>query len=127
MAITLNSVAYNWSGFDNSGTSRWTATAAGVASAFSNLTARVTIGAQTSNASSPSRAKWRVQVPVVATEDSSCSCVGTVLRTAYAEVTVDFHPTATAAERQDVRKRIQSLVLTTEWIASVDNLVQASA
>lgn len=127
MAITLNSVVYNWSGFDQSGTSRWTATAAGVASAFSNLTARVTIGSQTSKNLSTSRAKWRVQVPVVATENSSCGCVGTVLRTAYADITVDFDPTATAAERQDVRKRIQSLVLTTEWIASIDNLTQASA
>lgn len=127
MAITLNSVVYNWAGFDPSGTSRWTATAGGVASAFSNLTARVTIGSQTSSESRPSRAKWRLAVPVVATEDSSCSCVGTVLRTAYTDITTDFGATSTAAERADMLARIKALVLTPEFAASINNLTQASS
>lgn len=124
MSITLNSVMYNWAGFDPSGTSRWTATAAGVASAFSNLTARVTIGSQASKDARPSRAKWRIQVPVIATEDSTCGCVGTVLRAAYADVVVDFAATATAAERTDMLARIRSLVLTPEFEGSITNLVQ---
>ena len=125
MAITLNSVVYNWAGFDASGTSRWTATAAGVASAFSNLTARVTVAqGSTKQDSRPSRAKWRIQIPVIATEDSSCSCVGTVLRTAYVDIAADFAATATAAERADVLARIKSLVLTTEFAASINNLTQ---
>lgn len=127
MAITLNSVVYNWAGFDPSGTSRWTATASGLASAFSNLTARVSIGAQTKAESRPSRAKWRLQVPVIATEDSSCSCVGTVLRTAYVDITSDFAVTATAAERADVLARIKALVLTPEFAASINNLTQSSS
>jgi hypothetical protein len=124
MAITLNSVVYNWAGFDPSGTSRWAATAAGVASAFSNLTARVTIGAAIGKDLRPSRAKWRIQIPVIATEDSDCACVGTVLRTAYADVILDFHATATLAERQDMLARVTALVATSQFIDSVNNLNQ---
>lgn len=124
MAITLNSVVYNWAGFDASGTSRWTATAAGVASAFSNLTARVTIGTTTAKDSRPSRAKWRIQIPVIATEDSSCACVGSVLRTSYVDLVADFASTATLAERTDVLNRIKSLVLTPEFSASILSLSQ---
>ncbi len=128
MSITLNSVVYNWSGFDTSGTSRWTATAAGIASAFSNLTAKVTMiaGPSVKGVVQPktSKVKWRIQIPVIATEDSSCACVGSVLRTSYADIAVDFDATATAAERIDMLDRIQALVLTTPFIDSVEDLVQ---
>lgn len=127
MSITLNSVAYNWVGFDPSGTSRWTSTAGGVATAFSNLTARVTIGGYSDGKSmSPrmSKSKWRIQIPVIAAEDSECSCVGTVLRTAYVEVSADFHPAATLAERTDALARLRSLVLTTEFESSYLDLSQ---
>lgn len=126
MAITLNSVVYNWAGFDPSGTSRWTATAAGLATSFSNLTARVTIGGidGVSKTARMSKVKWRIQIPVIATADSSCSCEGTVLRTSYIDVAADFHPTATAAERADALARLKSLVLTTQFADSFNALVQ---
>lgn len=126
MAITLNSVAYNWVGFDPSGTSRWTATAGGVATAFSNLTARVTIGGidDKTKAARMSKVKWRIQIPVIATEDSSCSCVGAILRTGYTDVSADFSPTATLAERTDMLARLRALVLTTDFGNSFLSLTQ---
>lgn len=125
MAITLNSVVYNWAGFDPSGTSRWTATAGGLATAFSNLTARVTIGGIDANkVARMSKVKWRVNIPVIATEDSGCACVGSVLRTSYVDVAADFHPTATIAERTDALARLRALVLTTQFGDSFTALTQ---
>lgn len=124
MAIVLNGVTYNWAGFDQSGTSRWTATADGVASAFSNLTARVTVGTMTKSSSTSSKVRWRISKPVIATADSDCACVGTVLRTAYVDIAADFAATATLAERQAVLAEIQALVLKTEFTGSITALTQ---
>ena len=127
MSITLNSVVYNWTGFDPSGTSRWSATASGVASGFSDLTNRTTHGmASAQGKSSLSKVKWLAKIPVVATEDSNCGCIGTVLRTSYFTVAADFGATATAAERADSLARLRSLVLTTEFENSWLNLAQAA-
>lgn len=127
MAITLNSVVYNWVGFDPSGTSRWTATAGGLATAFSNLTERVTIGGIDANkVARMSKVKWRLNTPVIATEDSNCACVGSVLRTSYIDIAADFHPTATAAERTDALARLRALVLTTQFGDSFIGLGQSA-
>lgn len=126
MAITLNSVVYNWSGFDQSGVSRWTATASGVASAFSNLTARVTVSTSSGKNQSQSKVKWRIQIPVIATEDSACGCVGSVLRTSYVDIAADFGATSTLVERQDALARLRTLVLTDEFSAGFTALSQAA-
>lgn len=126
MPFTLNSVVYNWVGFDPSGTSRWTATAGGLATSFANLTARVTIGSVVGKTVRSSKAKWRLVTPVIATEDSSCTCVGSVLRTSYVEAIADFDPTSTLAERTDVLARFRALVATTEFGNSFLNLSQPS-
>lgn len=126
MAITLNSVVYNWAGFDPSSTSRWTATAGGLATSFANLTARVTIGGKEGKGqvARMSKVKWRMATPVIATEASSCACAGDVLRTSYVDVAADFDPTATLAERTDILARLRALVLTAEFGNSFLNLVQ---
>lgn len=124
MSIVLNSVTFNWVGFDRSQASRWTATASGVASSFANLTARVTIGSMTGTTKTPSRIKFRLVQPVVATEDSSCACVGTVLRTAYIDISADFDPTATATERNAALASIKDLVLTTQFGDAFTSLAQ---
>lgn len=128
MAITLNSVVYNWVGFDPSGTSRWTATAGGLATSFSNLTARVTIGGFEGASKTPrmSKSKWRLTVPIIATENDACACAGTVLRTTYVDISADFHPASTLAERTDVLARLRALVLTTQFSDSYLNLSQAA-
>ena len=125
MSITLNSVVYNWSGFDQSGTSRWTATAGGVASGFSQLTERVTVPAG-SNPEAKAKVKWRVSIPVISSEDSKCACTGTLMRTAYVDIAADFGLLATASERAAVLAAIRDLVLTTEFSNSFKGLVQAA-
>lgn len=125
MSIVLNSVAYNWTGFDRSGTSRWSATASGVASGFSDLTNRTTYGSATAKGESAlSKVKWLVKIPVVSTESSPCACPGAVLRTAYLTVLGDFGATATEAERVDALARLRALVLTTEFEQSFVTLSQ---
>lgn len=128
MSITLNSVVYNWVGFDPSGASRWTATAGGLATSFSNLTERVTIGSFEGSAKTPrmSKSQWRINIPIVATEVSGNVAVGDVLRTAYFNTTIEFHPTSTSAERADMLARIRALVLTTDFGNSITNLAQSA-
>lgn len=130
MSIILNSVTYNWAGFDPSSTSRWTATAGGLATSFANLTNRVTIGGVDSKngvkTARMSKVKWRLNTPTIATADSDCACVGSVLRTYYIDVAADFDPTATSAERTDALARLRALVLTTEFENSFLNLAQAA-
>jgi hypothetical protein len=62
----------------------------------------------------------------VATVDSDCSCAGDVLRTFYAKIEIVIPAGATVAERADFDDELQSLVLTTQWVNSVENLVQPS-
>lgn len=130
MSIILNSVTYNWAGFDPSSTSRWVATAGGVATSFANLTTRVTTGGVDGKGATKvarmSKVKWRLNTPTIATEDSDCVCVGSVLRTYYVDVSADFDPTATLAERTDALARLRALVLTTEFGNSFLQLVQSA-
>lgn len=131
MSIILNSNTYNWSGFDSSGVSRWTYTGAGVASAFANLTERVTIGSlggggNTAVVPKSTKVKWRLATPVIATEASACACVGEVLRTSYIEVNGSFAPNATVAERTADLAALRDLVLTTEFESSFLGLVQSA-
>jgi len=127
MSIILNSVTYNWVGFDPSGTSRWTATAGGLATSFSNLTERVTIGTLGANGvPQMSKVTWKINIPIVATEVTGSAPVGSVLRTAYWETKADLHPASTLAERTDLLARIRALVLTTDFGNSILNLTQSA-
>lgn len=121
MAITLNSKVYNYAGFDPNSVSQYQETSTGIPTAASDLTNRVTSGS-----GKVVRVKWRLIVPIVATEGSECSCVGDVLRTTHVNIEFTIPATSTLAERQDVRARIASLIDNAQYIASVDNLAQAS-
>lgn len=123
MSITLNTKVYNWGQFDPSGTGRYFNSGTGVPSSFSNLTAKVTYG----QGGKSSRVKWRLVLPVVATEASACACPSDVLRTHYVDVTYDSPSTSSTAERTDVRLRLKDLIASPEFISSWDNLVQPSA
>lgn len=120
MSITLNSKVYNFAGFDPNAVSQYQETSAGVPTAASDLTNRVSKGAKVR------RVKWRLIVPIVATDPSACSCPGNVLRTTYVDVEFTIPADSTLAERQDARLRLASLIANTQYIASVDNLVQAT-
>jgi hypothetical protein len=119
VSIILNSKTYNWAQFDPAGASRYTETAGGVPTSFSPLTARVSEGTGKTR-----KVKWRLAIPTVATTDSDCSCAGTVLSTDYVNIEIDLSATGTLASRQDILARLQALVLTAQFEASVENLVQ---
>lgn len=122
MPITLNSKVYNWAQFDPNGVSRYLETSAGVPTAFSNLTAKVTVGTGKSQ-----KVKWRLAIPTVATDPSACACPGEVLNTDYIEVTAEVGSGGSLVSRQDLLARLRSLVLTTQFGDSINNLVQPSA
>lgn len=116
--IVLNSLNYVGSGILN-GVSFFYERAQGLVSAFSTLSNRINLTQDKSNI------LWKMVVPVVQAADSSCGCAGDVVRTTYVDINIRFEKTATAAERADVKKRIQDLVLTSQFVASIDSLVVA--
>lgn len=123
MSITLNSKTYAFSGFNQNQQSLYSERSGGVPSSFSFLTGRVNTG----TGKSDSTVKWNLSVPVVATEDTECSCVGDPLRTYYVRIEITVPSGSSAAERADLLARIQGLVTAPEFEDSVDVLLQPSA
>lgn len=123
MPITLNSKVYDNVGFNPQGQFVYSEKSAGVPSGFSYLTAKVNTG----TGKSDSVVKWNLSIPIVATTDSSCACIGGVLRTYYVRMEITEPAGATAAERTDVRARIASLIAATQFIGSVVDLTQPSS
>lgn len=124
MAISLNSKTYNFVGFDRNGVSIYQETSAGVPTGFSYLTCRVS----PATAKETAKVRWRLTMPVVAADDSSCSCTGAVLRTyTYDEGRIDIPGTGSSAERTDFGLRLKDLVATTQYQASITSLTQPSA
>lgn len=124
MAIVLNSKTYNFIGFDRNGVSVYKETSSGTPTGYSYLTCAVIEGAN----KQPIKVRWRLTMPVVATVDSSCGCVGSVLRTFYFdEGRVEIPRSSIQAERDDFQARITALTNTTEYKNSVKSLVQPSA
>lgn len=106
--ITLNSKAYPWANWTQSGLSRF---------AFAGLNAAgnsgLTFGVKTTGKTVD--AQVTLSTPILASEDSPCGCVGSVLRTAFTTVRRQVSTTATLAERTDDLARLRSLVLTTQF------------
>lgn len=125
MSITLNTKIYNFDGHSTSGFSMYTERSAGVSTGFSPLTSKVENGNITSGAKT--KIRWKLKLPVIATASDACACEGQPLRESIVDLVVTLDPKATAAERADILARLQDLVLTTEFTASVSSLVQPSA
>ena len=124
MAITLNSKVYNFIGFDKNGVSTYQEVSGGVPSSFSYLTCRV----QPATATASAIVRWRLTMPVVAAVDSTCSCPGQVLRTfRYDEGKVEIPANCSTAERTDFQLRVTGLTATTQYLASLNSLVQPSS
>lgn len=113
--IVLNSLNYVGSGILN-GVSWFMERSKGLANAFSSLTARVGFTKDKTNV------LWKLVVPVVKETDSSCGCAGEVVRTTYVDISVRMDRAATAAERDDVKVRVQNLVASPQFAASITNL-----
>ena len=66
-------------------------------------------------------------MPVLVTETTACACEGDVASEDFVDLIVTFGKGNTTARRTDVLDRLQDLVLTTEFTASVTSLLQPSA
>lgn len=91
----------------------------GIAASFAKLTGSV-------RNDTKSRIQWKLSVPTVATEASSCACPGQVLRVADVDISVRFDPGATQTERDVVLAQIQDLVQVSEFTGSVSSLTPPS-
>lgn len=123
MSITLNSKVYNFAGFDTQSVSNYANRDSGVPSGFSKLTSRVDDGSASSN----TKVRWKLKVPVIATESSECACEGALLRDYIADIVVTVPPGSTLAERTDLEARIVDLVASPEFSGSIINLIQPNA
>lgn len=65
------------------------------------------------------RTRWVLTIPLAATVDSACACVGQVIGSAKADFTIDFPTAFTAAQRQDFVDRLQALVALSVFDVSV--------
>lgn len=125
MAIVLNSKTYNFAGFDQNGVSVYKETSSGVPGGFSMLTCRVTTPATDK---ADAKVMWRLTMPILAAADSTCACEGAVLRVyRFDDGKVTIPSGSLSAERADFLARIQSLVDTTQYAASINSLTQPTS
>jgi hypothetical protein len=116
-AITLNSVVYAPGGANN-GIAKWTNRSGGFGASFANVTEQMV----TPPKSTVTRIVFDLDLPIVATEDDTCACAGTLLRTSTVKISVWVPNSSTAAERADLLHRISDLVASTPFVNAVDNL-----
>jgi len=65
------------------------------------------------------RTRWVVTVPKLATVDTACSCIGSILGKGKADIVIDIPTSFTLAERQDFVDRLQALVALSVFDVSV--------
>ena len=127
MAFTLNTKAYAFSGIANSITSYLYKAAGGVSNAFSVVTAQVGLASANSPNDAKNRVKWKLSMPAVAESASACACPGSVVSLADADITVRFTKNMTDTERTDFGLRLQELVATPEFQASLVSFPQPTS
>lgn len=115
--VTLNTVVYAPNGTAN-GIATWGNRSSGYGAGFSFLTERFT----QSNKSEVVRMEFKLTVPIVETVGTAHDAVGTLLRTSTCIITVLVPANSTAAERTDLKLRIQNLVAATPFTDAVGNL-----
>lgn len=116
-AITLNLLTYQPAGTD-AGKSKWVERSSGVGTGFSVLTEKF----YPVSKSGVQRIEHNLNVPVVATVDSACSCVGSVLYSSYANVNIGIGPGASAAHRLDLYNRIKDYVASDAFKLAITDL-----
>lgn len=118
--ITLNTKTYTGAGFVN-GLVSWIERSAGIASGFSPVRSSLRTDPQKDG---KVRGKWDIEMPIIATESSACSCAGDVLRVADAVISFRLDKGLTLAERTDFALRLKDLVASAQFQASITNLEQ---
>lgn len=117
-SITLNSVVYVPAGVNN-GIATWMNRTAGVIGGFSPLTEKFSTPTA---ASTQTKVEFRLSIPVVATADDSCACIGDVLRTSSASISFWLNQNSTLAERTDLYNRMVALMADAVVSNGVKNL-----
>lgn len=115
--IVLNTKNYLGAGIANA-ISAFTDRSAGIAAAFSHATFNLRIAPK-----DKIRGTVKLDLPVVATEATSCACPGDVVRLADATISFRMDPGMTATERTDFALRLKDLVATSAFQDMVINLV----
>lgn len=118
--LTLNTKTYSGSGFVN-GLVSWIERSGGIAAAFSVVRSSLRMDPESKG---KVRIKWDLDMPIVAAEGSECACPGDVLRKADVTVSIRLDKGLTLAERTDFMERLEDLVQTTQFRASVISLEQ---
>lgn len=118
MSIVINSKTYTFDGFDRNGVAVYTERSGGVPTSFSVLTFGIETGKDAT------KLTIRLSVPVVAEDDSDCSCAGTVQRVSRFTWTLEEPNTGTTTERTDWQARIEALTATAQFEAFLINLVK---
>jgi hypothetical protein len=114
--VTLNTVVYAPAGTSN-GIATWANRSGGYGGSFSYLTEKMV-----TSGTGVVRMDFKLTVPIVDTVGTACSCIGDVLRTSSVIISVWVPQNSTAAERTDLKLRIQNLVAATPFTDAVGNL-----
>lgn len=118
-SLTLNTKVYNPRGTQG-GISTWQLTGDAT---FGGASSSVTESVRGPGSDGNTRVRFLLTIPKAATADTSCACIGQLVgKPAKADVTVDVPTAFTAAERDDLRLRIQALVAHAVFTASVKDL-----
>lgn len=115
--VTLNGVVYAPNGTSN-GIATWANRSGGYGNAFTFLTEKLTQNAKTGVV----RSEFKLNVPIVETVGTAHDAVGDLLRTSTVIITVLQAANSTAAERTDLKLRIQNLVAALPFTDAVGNL-----
>lgn len=124
MAITLNTKVYSFSGLVNK-ISTYFHRPAGPASGWSELTAQTEQGNLQSGRKS--RARWKLSIPVVATETVGPYVAGEVIRVLDFDIVFRTDANALSTELSDSYLRVKDLVASPEFKATIESLAQPAA
>lgn len=116
--VTLNSVVYSPAGANGS-SAKWVNRSAGVGAGFSTLLEKYQ---DPTSKGTVTRIEFDLDLPVVATSDDACACIGDLLRKSTVHISVWVPQNSTSAERADLLARIQSLVSAAPFTNAVGSL-----
>lgn len=122
-AVTLNGVVYNPAGAEK-GIVFWYDRSGGVAGSFSPLTQGYSANV---GAAKRTKVSFRVELPTVATVDSAYAKAGQVIRNSSFQGEFWLDPTATEAERADIRARAKDLIDSALVTSAIEDLDPAYA
>lgn len=118
--ITLNTKVYSGRGIANL-IATWVNMASGLLAAFAQLTGSVKLP---SGKEAKANIQWRLKVPIVAEEASSCACPGQVVDEIDAYIQVRCSQGVSSAVRTDFALQLKDLVATPAFQESIASFQQ---